>query len=46
MIYSFNEKCIPEFSKARGKAKALVETTIAGFNVPEGFLLSMEFSAI
>lgn len=26
-----------------GKAKALIETTQAGFNVPEGFVLAVDF---
>ena len=43
MIHYFNEKQVPEISEVGGKAKALIETTIAGFNVPEGFVLSTDF---
>ena len=43
MIYSFNEKEVPEIKKVGGKAKALIETTGSGFPVPEGFVLSVDF---
>ncbi len=43
MIYRFNEKEIPELSQVGGKAKALIETSGAGFPVPEGFVLSVDF---
>ncbi|QOR35239.1 hypothetical protein IMX26_17570 [Clostridium sp. 'deep sea'] len=43
MIYYFNEKKIPELSQVGGKAKALIETTNAGFPVPEGITLSVDF---
>lgn len=43
MIYNFNEKSIPSLSQVGGKAKALIETTRAGFPVPEGIVLSVEF---
>jgi len=43
MLYQFNEKQVPELSQIGGKAKALMETTRAGFPVPEGFVLSVDF---
>jgi phosphohistidine swiveling domain-containing protein len=43
MIYSFTSKETPILSQVGGKAKALTETTQAGFNVPEGFVLSVDF---
>jgi len=43
MIYGFKTKEIPALSKVGGKAKALIETTKAGFKVPEGFVLSVDF---
>lgn len=43
MIYEFNAKDIPSLTQVGGKAKALIETTAAGFPVPEGFVLSVDF---
>ncbi|MEN8904510.1 MAG: PEP/pyruvate-binding domain-containing protein [Clostridiales bacterium] len=43
MIYNFNEKNIPVLLQVGSKAKALIETTNAGFPVPEGIVLSVEF---
>ncbi|MBN2001916.1 MAG: hypothetical protein JXA21_01060 [Anaerolineae bacterium] len=43
MIYSFTTQQIPVLTQAGGKAKALIETTQAGFNVPEGFVLTVDF---
>lgn len=43
MIYLFNESKIQPITQIGGKAKALCETTNAGFPVPEGFALSVEF---
>ena len=43
MIYNFNVKEIPPLSQVGGKAKALIETTKAGFKVPEGIVLSVDF---
>ncbi len=43
MIYNFKTNKSPQLSKVGGKAKALIETTKAGFSVPEGFTLSVEF---
>ncbi|WP_432664413.1 PEP/pyruvate-binding domain-containing protein [Wukongibacter baidiensis] len=43
MIYGFKTKKVPSLSQVGGKAKALIETTKAGFEVPEGFVLSVEF---
>lgn len=43
MIYQFNEKEIPNVPQVGGKAKALMEMTGAGFPVPPGFVLSVEF---
>lgn len=42
-IYGFKTTKSPKLSEVGGKAKALIETTKAGFNVPEGFVLSVEF---
>jgi hypothetical protein len=33
----------PPLSQVGGKAKALIETTQAGFNVAEGFVLAVDF---
>lgn len=43
MIYLFNTTKVPTLSEVGGKAKALIETTGAGFPVPEGMALSVEF---
>lgn len=43
MIYPLSSKIIPSLFQVGGKAKALIETTQAGFNVPEGFVLAVEF---
>ncbi len=43
MILHFNEKKTPSLSQVGGKAKALIETTQAGFPVPEGLVLSVAF---
>ncbi len=43
MIYKFTSKDNPKLNEVGGKAKALIETTIAGFPVPSGFALSVEF---
>lgn len=43
MIYRFNTKSEPALSEVGGKAKALIELTNAGFAVPEGFVLPVEF---
>lgn len=43
MIFNFTDKAVPSLSKIGGKAKALMETTNAGFKVPEGFVLSVNF---
>ena len=43
MIYHFNEKPVPPLNQIGGKAKALMETTQAGFNVPDGLVLSVDF---
>ncbi len=43
MIYNFNEKNVPRLDEVGGKAKALIETTNAGFPVPEGIVLSVDF---
>lgn len=44
-IYSFNSKTIPMLSEVGGKAKALIETTNAGFPVPDGLVLTISFFA-
>jgi rifampicin phosphotransferase len=43
MIYYFNEQSTPKLNQVGGKAKALIETTKAGFPVPEGIALSVTF---
>lgn len=42
-IFSFNTANIPKLTEVGGKAKALIETTKAGFPVPEGIALSVTF---
>lgn len=44
-VYNFGSKTIPLLSEAGGKAKALIETTNAGFPVPDGLVLTVEFFA-
>lgn len=46
MIYEFNTSKVPSLSQVGGKAKSLIETTKAGLNVPEGFVLSVDFFTI
>ncbi len=43
MIYNFNVNNVPKLNQVGGKAKALIETTKAGFPVPEGMALSVDF---
>ncbi|WDV46199.1 PEP/pyruvate-binding domain-containing protein [Clostridiaceae bacterium M8S5] len=43
MIYKFSGNEVPKVKQVGGKAKALIETTKAGFPVPEGIALSVEF---
>ncbi len=43
LIYSFASSYIPKLSQVGGKGKALIETTKAGFLVPEGIVLSSDF---
>lgn len=43
MIYQFSNNDVPKLSQIGGKAKALMETTQAGFPVPEGIVLAVEF---
>lgn len=43
MIYTFDTKKRLQLNQVGGKAKALIETTNAGFPVPGGFVLSVEF---
>lgn len=43
MIYKFNVNEVPKLNQVGGKAKALIETTKAGFPVPEGIVLSVDF---
>jgi pyruvate,water dikinase len=45
MIYAFNTKEETKLSQVGGKAKSLIEMTAAGFDVPEGFVLSVDFFA-
>ncbi len=43
MIYKFNIIDVPNLAEIGGKAKALIETTKAGFPVPEGLVLAVSF---
>lgn len=43
MIYRLDTKKIPPINQIGGKAKALMETKTAGFPVPEGIVLSVDF---
>ena len=43
MIYKFNTKAAHETSEIGGKAKSLIQMTQAGFNVPDGCVLSSDF---
>lgn len=43
MIYNLNVKNVPKLNEVGGKAKALIETKGAGFPVPDGIALSVEF---
>lgn len=43
MIYNFKTEITPELLEVGGKAKALIETSKAGFPVPDGFALSVTF---
>jgi pyruvate,water dikinase len=43
MIYKFKTRETPALTLVGGKARALIETTRAGFSVPEGFVLSVAF---
>ncbi len=45
MIYKFNEKESPTLSQVGGKAKSLMVMTTAGFPIPEGIVLSVDFFA-
>lgn len=43
MIYGFETNNNLEISDVGGKAKSLIETTMEGFNVPTGIVLSVEY---
>ena len=43
MIFDFTTKDKVELNQVGGKGKALIKTTKAGFPVPEGFVLSVNF---
>jgi pyruvate,water dikinase len=43
MIYGFKVDKLPEISQVGGKGKALIEMTKAGFPVPEGIVLSVDY---
>jgi len=43
MIYNFKTDKAPSLSQVGGKAKALIETSKAGFPVPQGIALSTKF---
>lgn len=43
MVCGFDSGKIPELKVVGGKARSLMMTTQAGFNVPEGFVLSVDY---
>ncbi|WP_430885940.1 PEP/pyruvate-binding domain-containing protein [Fusibacter sp. JL216-2] len=43
MYYNFDSKKIPSIQTVGGKAHSLIKLTNAGFNVPEGAVLTVEF---
>lgn len=43
LMYHFDTKDIVKLSEVGGKAKSLMETTTIGLNVPNGFVLTVEF---
>ena len=43
MIYTLHSQEIPALAQVGGKAKALIEITQAGFNVPDGLVLPVDF---
>lgn len=43
MIYQFNTDKTPQLSQIGGKACSLIKMTRAGFPVPEGFVLTVDF---
>lgn len=43
LVLNFNTDVSPDLHQVGGKAKALIETTQAGFPVPEGLVLSVSF---
>lgn len=43
MIFEFKTDDVPSLSQVGGKGKALIETTNAGFPVPKGIVLSVDF---
>lgn len=45
MIYEFNTDTLPPLTQIGGKAKGLIESTQAGFPVPEGIVLPVDFFA-
>lgn len=45
LIYGFSTSDSPQLSEVGGKGKALIEMTKAGFPVPDGIVLSVDFFA-
>ena len=43
MIRPFSETPVPPSARSGGKARSRVEATAAGFNVPAGFVLDVDF---
>lgn len=43
MIFSFTGDTVPPLNTVGGKARSLIEATQADFNVPNGFVLGVEF---
>ena len=43
MIHPFSVADVPSLGAVGGKARSLIEATTAGFNVPAGFVLDVEF---
>ena len=43
MIHPFSANDVPSLGEVGGKARSLIEATVAGFNVPAGFVLDVDF---
>ena len=43
MIHTFTVETVPSIQDVGGKARSLIEATHSGFNVPDGFVLDVEY---